>query len=293
MHTEEKSIFRIKQALRTFFRRIFSEPLGLAGFILVALIILIAILAPLLAPHDPFEIDPLNRLTGPSRDYLLGTDNLGRDTLSRLIYGARIALLVSLSAISFGVVLALFFGITAGYSSQTIENLLLIFFDIIKSFPALLLAITIIALTGPSLFMLIMIIGVTRFPAYARLIRAQTLRVRDREYVLAAEALGCSRFLIMFRHILPNVVGSVFIQAAMDIPVVITFEAGLSFLGLGVPPPTPSWGAILRTGYRYIRTSPSMVIYGGLVLIFATLGFTLFGEALRDALDPKLRRIKA
>ncbi len=284
---------RIKGSLRTFFKRLFSEPLGTTGFILVVLILLVAIFAPLLAPHDPLDIDPLNRLSGPTSQYLLGTDNLGRDTLSRLIYGARIALLVSLSAISFGVVLALFLGITAGYSSQIIENLLIIFFDMIKSFPALLLAITIIALTGPSLLMLIVIIGITRFPAYARLIRAQTLRIRDREFVVAAEALGCPRFLIMFRHILPNVIGSVFIQAAMDIPVVITFEAGLSFLGLGVPPPTPSWGAILRIGYRYIRTSPSMVIYGGIVLILATLGFTLFGEALRDALDPRLRRVKA
>lgn len=293
MQVEKSRYQLLLEGFLVFFRRIFSEPLGMAGFILVSMIILIGVLAPLIAPHDPLEIDPFQRLTGPSRGFLLGTDNLGRDTLSRLIYGARIALLVSLSAISLGVVLALFFGITAGYSSPVVENLLLVFFDIIKSFPALLLAITIIALTGPSLFMLIFIIGITRFPAYARLIRAQTLRIRDREYVIAAEALGCSRFLIMFRHILPNVMGSVFIQAAMDIPVVITFEAGLSFLGLGVPPPVPSWGAILRTGYRYIRTSPHMVVYGGMVLIFATLGFTLFGEALRDALDPKLRRIKA
>lgn len=289
---EESVLYRMKGVLRTFFKRIFSEPMGIMGFVLVSLIILIGIFAPLLAPHDPLDIDSFNRLEGSSRLYPLGTDNLGRDTLSRLIFGTRIALVVSLTAISFGIILALFLGITAGYSSQLVENLLIVFFDIIKSFPALLLAITIIALTGPSLPMLILIIGFTRFPAYARLIRAQTLRIREREFVLAAEALGCSRFLIMFRHILPNVIGSVFIQAAMDIPVVITFEAGLSFLGLGVPPPTPSWGAILRTGYRYIRTSPSMVIYGGVFLILATLGFTLFGEALRDALDPRLRKLK-
>ncbi len=138
---------------------------------------------------------------------------------------------------------------------------------------------------------LIIVIGITTFPGYARLIRAETLRVKEEEYILAAKALGCSKHLIMFRHILPNAIGPLFIQAAMDIPVVITYEAALSFLGLGVPPPAPSWGAILRTGYLYIRISPWLVIFGGIVLVLATLGFTLFGEALRDTLDPKLRKI--
>lgn len=221
----------------------------------------------------------------------MGTDNLGRDTLSRLIFGARIALIVSLSSVSFGVVLALVFGLMAGYSSQTVGNLFVILFDTIRSFPALIFAITIMALIGPSIVTLIIVIGITTFPGYARLIRAETLRVKEEEYILAAKALGCSKHLIMFRHILPNAIGPLFIQAAMDIPVVITYEAALSFLGLGVPPPAPSWGAILRTGYLYIRISPWLVIFGGIVLVLATLGFTLFGEALRDTLDPKLRKI--
>ncbi len=273
------------------FKKVISDPFGLTGFLLVSLIIIIAFLAPQISPYDPEEIDVLNRLAGPTSRHILGTDNLGRDIFSRLLYGSRIALVVSLLTILFAVILSLAFGIIAGYSSDKVGNLFLIGFDIIKSFPALLFAITVIALTGPSLVNLIIIMGVTRFPAYARLIRAQTLRIKEKEYILAARAIGASTFKIMFRHILPNIIGPLFILAAMDIPVIIAFEAALSFLGLGVPPPTPSWGSILKVGYSYIRTSPWMVIFGGLALITATLGFTLFGEALRDTLDPKLRNV--
>jgi peptide/nickel transport system permease protein len=271
-------------------RKILSEPFGMIGFILILLLIIIALLAPVIAPYGSNDIDVMNRLAAPTAEHIFGTDHLGRDTFSRIIYGSRIVLLVSILTTSFGVILALIFGVISGYSSEKVGNALLIFFDIIKSFPALLFAITVLALTGPSMLNLILIIGITRFPAYARLIRAQTLRVKEKEYVIAAKAIGASTISIMYKHILPNVIGPVFIQAAMDIPVVITFEAVLSFIGLGTPPPTPSWGTILKTGYSYIRTSPWIVIFGAIALILATLGFTLFGEALRDNLDPKLKR---
>ncbi len=286
---EMKKIF--SKYKKSTFHKIISEPFGFIGFVLVVLLIIIAIFVPAISPYDPNEIDIASRLSEPTAKHLLGTDHLGRDTLSRLLYGSRVVLIVSVLTISFGILLALIFGVVAGYSSETVGNTLLIFFDIIKSFPALLFAITVLALTGPSIVNLIIIIGITRFPAYARLIRAQTLRVRKQEYVMAASAIGASKMSIMYKHILPNVIGPIFIQAAMDIPVVITIEAALSFLGLGTPPPTPSWGTILKTGYSYIRTCPYMVIFGGAALILATLGFTLFGEALRDNLDPKLRRI--
>jgi len=289
---KEKNIFY--RGLESFndsnFKKIFNDPLGLLGFLLILSLILVAIFAPLIAPYSPSDIDIANRLATPSNNHFFGTDNLGRDVFSRLVYGSRIALTVPILTISFGIVLAIVLGLIAGYSSERVGNIFLILFDIIKSFPALLFAMTIIALTGSNLFVLIIIIGITRFPAYARLIRAQTLRVKGKEYVIAAKAIGASIFKIMFKHILPNVIGPIFIQAAMDIPVVITFVAALSFLGLGVPPPTPSWGTIIKTGYSYIRIAPWMVIFGGLVLIWATLGFTLFGEALRDNLDPRLNR---
>jgi len=272
------------------FKKIFKDPLGLMGFLLILSLILVAIFAPIIAPYSPSDIDIANRLNSPSSNHWFGTDNLGRDVFSRLVYGSRIALTVPILTISFGIILAIILGLIAGYSSERVGNSFLILFDIIKSFPALLFAMTIIALTGSNLFVLIIIIGITRFPAYARLIRAQTLRVKGKEYVIAAKAIGASVFKIMYKHILPNVIGPIFIQAAMDIPVVITFVAALSFLGLGVPPPTPSWGTIIKTGYSFIRIAPWMVIFGGLVLIWATLGFTLFGEALRDNLDPRLNR---
>jgi len=277
--------------MRKKIKKLMAEPLALAGVIIIIFILLVAIFAPFIATHDPQRTDPINRLKPPSTENWMGTDNLGRDTYSRVVFGTRIALLVSLLAISFATLLGLTFGIIAGFFGGRIDSTFLIFFDIIKSFPALLLAITIIAITGPSLPMLIIIIGITRFPAYSRLVRAQTLRVKGHDYILAAKALGVSIPRTMFKHLLPNVLGPVFIQAAMDIPIVITFEAGLSFLGLGVPPPTPSWGAILRTGYSFIRTAPYMVIFGGAVLMLTTLGFTLMGETLRDFLDPKLRKV--
>ncbi len=277
--------------MRKVINRLLAEPLALAGVIIITFILLVAVFAPFIATHDPQSTAPMDRLQGPSRENLMGTDNLGRDTFSRVVFGTRIALAVSLLAILVATILGLAFGIISGFTGGYLDGGFLILFDIIKSFPALLLAITIIAITGPSLTMLIIIMGVTRFPAYARLVRAQTMRVKSHDYIMAARALGVSVPRIMLRHLLPNVVGPVFIQAAMDIPIVITFEAGLSFLGLGVPPPTPSWGAILRTGYSFIRIAPHMVIFGGAVLMLTTLGFTLMGETLRDFLDPKLRKV--
>lgn len=269
--------------------RTFRSTSGLVGAIAVVGIIVIALLAPWIAPYEPQTIDVVNRFSPPSTEHLLGTDQLGRDLLSRLLYGARIALLASLPAILLGVVLGLLFGISAGYFSGITDGALVVFFDIIRSFPALLFAIAIITLTGPSLTMVIIIMGVTRFPAYARVIRAQTLKTREEEFVMAAQSLGASNARVMGRHLLPNVIAPLFIQAAMDIPVVITFEASLSFLGLGVPPPMPSWGSILREGYLYARTAPWIITYGSIMLVVATLGFTFFAEALRDAFDVRVR----
>ncbi len=232
----------------------------------------------------------MNRFEGPGRTFRLGTDDIGRDLLSRIIYGSRIALSVAIPAIIFGVVIGLILGITAGYSSEKVDSSLIVFFDILRSMPALIFAIVILTMLGPSIYVLPVIMGVTRVPIYGRLIRASTLRVKYNEYVVASQALGGSKARTMFKHILPNVAAPLFIQAAMDIPVMITFEAGLSFLGLGVPPPAPSWGHILRTGYLNVRHAPHIVIYGGLALIVATLGFTLLGETLRDVFDPRLQR---
>jgi peptide/nickel transport system permease protein len=280
---------RLQAWRRTAPARLLTQANGLTGTLFVMLIVGLAVLAPWLTPYSPDEIDVLNRLSGPSGEHWLGTDQLGRDTLTRLLFGARIALLVALPAVLAGALVGLALGVTAGFFGGAVESALLMLFDIVRSFPALLFAIAIIALTGPSLAMVVFIMALTRFPSYGRLIRAQTLKVREEEFVAASRALGCSDIRIMFKHLLPNVIAPLFIQAAMDIPVVITFEAGLSFLGLGVAPPTPSWGSILREGYAYVRASPWMITFGSSFLIIATLGFTFFAEALRDTFDVRIR----
>lgn len=274
---------------RSPFVRAVSGGTGLFGFVLVALVVLTAILAPWVAPYPPEAINVFDRLGAPSGEHWLGTDQLGRDTLSRLIHGARIALMVAIPAVLLGMTVGMLLGLMAGYYGGLVDNILLTFFDIIRSFPALLFAIAIIALTGPSLTMVVVIMGVTRFPTYARLIRAQVLKVREEEFVMAARALGSPAPRIMRKELLPNVVAPLLIQAAMDVPIVITFEAGLSFVGLGVPPPTPSWGSILREGYAYVRATPWLVTFGSAALVIATLGFTFFAEALRDSLDVRLK----
>ncbi len=270
--------------------RLLSDATGAVGTLFVVLIVALAVFAPWLTPYAPDEINVLNRLASPSAEHWMGTDQLGRDTFTRLVYGARIALLVALPAVLAGAVVGLLLGLIAGYFGGWIETALLMLFDVVRSFPALLFAIAIIALVGPSPFMIVFIMALTRFPGYGRLIRAQTLKLREEEFVMASRALGASSPRTMLVHILPNAIAPLFIQAAMDIPVVITFEAGLSFLGLGVPPPTPSWGSILREGYTYVRATPWLIAFGSAFLVIATLGFTFFAEALRDTFDVKIRQ---
>ncbi len=269
--------------------RLLRDPTGAVGTLFVLTIIGLAVFAPWITPYAPDEIDVLNRLAAPSAEHWMGTDQLGRDVFTRLVYGTRIALAVSIPAVLSGAVVGMLLGLIAGYVGGSVETSLIWLFDVVRSFPALLFAIAIIALTGPSLFMVVFIMALTRFPSYGRLIRAQTLKIREEEYVTASQALGCSAPRVMLRHILPNAVAPLFIQAAMDVPVVITFEAGLSFLGLGVPPPTPSWGSILREGYTYVRATPWMILFGSGFLVIATLGFTFFAEGLRDLFDVRIR----
>ncbi|CAN5759254.1 ABC transporter permease [soil metagenome] len=270
--------------------RVLRDATGAVGTLFVLLIVALAIFAPWVTPYAPDQINVLQRLAPPSGEHWMGTDQLGRDTFTRLVYGARIALLVALPAVLAGAIVGLLLGLIAGYFGGWVETSLLLLFDVVRSFPALLFAIALIAMVGPSPFMIIFIMALTRFPGYGRLIRAQTLKIREEEFVTASRALGASSPRTMLRHILPNAIAPLFIQAAMDIPVVITFEAGLSFLGLGVPPPTPSWGSILREGYTYVRATPWLIAFGSGFLVIATLGFTFFAEALRDTFDVKIRQ---
>lgn len=253
--------------------------------VLVLGLVLVAVFAPQLAPYayDAQEIP--RRLEGPSADYLLGTDHLGRDLLSRVIHGTRIALLTALPAIGLALAAGTILGLLAGYLGGIIDAVIVLLLDTLQAFPGIILALAILALVGPSF--LVVVLGVAFIPGYARVVRAQVLSARSEPYVQAERGLGAGNGRILFRHILPNVLSPVVVLAAMDLPSVITLEAGLSFLGMGVKPPTPSWGVMLSEGFRYLRHSPWQIVWAGLALMATTLAITLFGEALRDRFDPR------
>jgi len=267
---------------------VLRRPLGALGFLIVLGFMLLVVFAPLLAPYDYDEQDIPSMLQGPSRAHVLGTDRLGRDLLSRIVYGSRIALGTAVPAVAIALVGGVALGVIAGFVGGIADDTIVVILDSIKAFPAVMLALTILALLGPSLINEILVIGLAWIPNYARVARAQVLSAKQNVYVEAERSLGARDLRIVMAHILPNIIAPLLILAAMDLPVVITFEAGLSFLGLGVRPPTPSWGAILSDGFDFIRQSPWPITWAGLALVITTLGFTLFGETLRDVLDPRL-----
>ncbi|HUI89066.1 MAG TPA: ABC transporter permease [Anaerolineales bacterium] len=267
---------------------IVRQPLGAIGFAIVSLFVVCVVFAPLIAPYDYARQDIPNRMEGPSVKYWLGTDNLGRDLFSRLVYGSRIAFETALPSVGIALIVGMLLGLIAGYVGGWLDNLIVVVMDTLQAFPSIMLSLAILALLGPSLVNVIIVIGLTWMPNYARVVRAQTLSIREKTYVEAERSLGATDRSILLSHILPNVIAPPLILAAMDLPWVITFEAGLSFLGLGVRPPTPSWGSILSEGFDHIFETPWPILWSGLTLALTTLGFTLFGEALRDVLDPRL-----
>ncbi len=271
-------------------RRLKGDPLGLFGLALVLIVVLCGLLAPWIVPYDPFKLDIPAKFSPPSFEHLLGTDQLGRDVCSRVIAGSRIALSVGVSTIAIALALGLMLGLAAGYGPRWLDNVLMLVFDAIYSFPAIILGLTVVTLLGASVHTLMLVVIVIQTPAYARLTRTATLSLKTSEYIQAIEAMGASKLRIILVHILPNVVGPLLIVASMDIPSVVALEAGLTYLGMGIPPPAPSWGRILQEGFQVIRTAPWIVVAGGIPLIITTLGFTFLGESLRDLLDPKLRR---
>jgi peptide/nickel transport system permease protein len=257
----------------------------------VLIVVFCGVFGPWITPFDPLKINVPDKFQAPSLTHLMGTDNLGRDVFSRVIAGSRIALTIGISTIAIALVLGLILGLVAGYGPRWLDNLLMLIFDSIYSFPTVVLGLTVVTLLGASVTTLVLVVIVIQTPAYARLTRTATLTIKNSEYIQAIESLGASKLRIIFLHILPNVVGPLLIVASMDIPSVVALEAGLTYLGMGIPPPAPSWGRILQEGYSLIRVAPWIVVAGGIPLIITTLGFTFLGESLRDNLDPKLRRM--
>lgn len=286
-----ESIIARPGSARRAWRRVTDDPMGAVGLILVLIVVFCGVFGPWITPFDPLKINVPDKFQAPSLTHLMGTDNLGRDVFSRVIAGSRIALTIGISTIAIALVLGLILGLVAGYGPRWLDNLLMLIFDSIYSFPTVVLGLTVVTLLGASVTTLVLVVIVIQTPAYARLTRTATLTIKNSEYIQAIESLGASKLRIIFLHILPNVVGPLLIVASMDIPSVVALEAGLTYLGMGIPPPAPSWGRILQEGYSLIRVAPWIVVAGGIPLIITTLGFTFLGESLRDNLDPKLRRM--
>jgi peptide/nickel transport system permease protein len=276
-------------ALRIF-RRVCSTLTGATGLGIVVLVLVAALLAPWVATADPDKLDVMNRFAAPSLAHWLGTDHLGRDLYSRLVHGATVALGVALSAIAVAMSTGTLLGVVAAYLPARLERFVLIVFDVISSFPSMVLALAIVAIFGPSTLIVVVIAAVTLMPHFGRVARGQVLALKSAPFLEAERILGASFARIVAHHILPNIIGPLVILASMDIPVVITIEAGLSFLGLGVRPPLSSWGTLIQDGYQFLSDSWVPVVVSSLALAVATLGFTLFGEALRDAVDPRTRQ---
>ena len=276
--------------VRNVIRKLCSTPLGLISVIVVTAFFVVGITGDWIAPYDPIKLDIRAKLQGPTAAHWLGTDQVGRDVFSRLLVGTKVASYLAVTAVSIALTIGIFLGMIAAFTSRWVDWSMLLIFDTVRSFPTLMFALAVIALFGPSVNTIIGIVVISTFPSYARLVRTQVLSLRNAEYIEAQRAMGASLPRILMRHIFPNVIGPVMIVASMDIPLVIGVEAGLSFLGLGVRPPTPSWGTILNDGFSFIRNTPWIVVSAGLPLILTTVAFTTLGERLRDILDPKLRR---
>ena len=270
-------------------KRLRRNPSAVAGGTLVGVLVLAGLFAPLLTPYDPTKQELLNVLQGPSWAHPLGTDNLGRDILARLLYGARLTLFMGVFAVGVGLVVGVPLGVLSGYYRGWVDMAIQRVMDLMLSFTTFLLALALVSLLGVGLINVIVAVGISTIPRFARLVRSSVLTIREVAYVEASSALGARDGRILWRHVLPNALAPVIIQATLSMGATILTAAGLGFLGLGVQPPTPEWGAMLGEGRNYIFTSPNVTTFPGLAIFAAVLGFNLLGDGLRDALDPQLR----
>ncbi len=280
----------VRGRFRQFARQFARNRAGMIGLAIIAVIVLIALFAPIVAPFDPYEMNRIERLQGPTRTHPMGTDDLGRDLFSRIVYGARISMTVGLVSVLIATILGAPAGIIAGYFGRWIDSVIMRVADVIFAFPAILLALAITAFLGPSLRNVTISLGIVYAPGFARIVRGPVLAAKTQEYVEASRVIGASTSRILVRHLLPNVLSPILVTATVTFSFALLAEAALSFLGLGAQPPEASWGVMLSTGRRFMETVPSLAIFPGLASMVTVLGSNLLGDGLRDVLDPQLRR---
>ncbi|KAA0549868.1 ABC transporter permease [Bacillus sp. BGMRC 2118] len=270
-------------------RRIVSSPLTVFGFVVVLILLIFAAFAPWIAPHDPLEVDIVNKLQPPSSEHIFGTDEVGRDIFSRVIFGTRISLKIGLLVVVLSFPFGTIVGAIAGYFGGWIDTVIMRTTDIFLSFPGIILAMSIAAALGPSIENVLLALAVVWWPWYTRIVRSSVLSIKNSEFIESARALGASKFRILFKEILPNSIAPASIQASLDLGFVILSAAGLSFIGLGAQPPSPEWGAMLSSSREILREAWWAATFPGLAILVTVLGFNLLGDGLRDILDPKQR----
>jgi peptide/nickel transport system permease protein len=279
-----------RSAFADFTRALLGTSSGRLGAAIILLVILMAMTAPVIAPYSPLAVNPPDRLAPPSAAHLMGTDELGRDVFSRVLYGSQISLQVGVVSVSIAAALGVLIGLSAGFYGGRLDLLLMRVVDVMQAFPGFLLALAIVAMLGPSLPNAMIAIGVGEAPGYARLVRGSVLSIKNQDYVLAARVLGASNPQIMRTAVLPNVLAPIVVLATLGFPVAVLAAAALSFIGLGAQPPSPEWGAMIVSGRNFITNAPWLINFPGVAIFITVLGFNLFGNAVRDALDPRLRQ---
>ena len=272
-------------------RRLKKNKLAIASLIVIALITLVAIFAPLLAPYDPYATDIYNKLSGPTAEHIMGTDSIGRDVFSRIIYGTRISLLVGVICEAIAVPIGVILGCIAGYYGGWLDTIISRLIEVLGSFPFIIFALCIMFLIGPGVLNIFVALGAIGWLGHARQIRAAVIQLKNAEFVEAAKAAGATDLQIIFKHLVPNCLSTVIVVATIDIPGDIMYEATLSYIGLGIQPPEPSWGSMIAEAQNYLRQIPTFSIFPGLAIMIVVLAFNTFGDGLRDALDPKLKNL--
>ena len=285
---EQKEKEEILSPFKLAWRNFIKRRLGVVGSSMVVLLIFVAIFGSVLAPYDPLEMHTKDSLKPPCSKYLLGTDRFGRDQLSRLIYGARVSMAVSFSSIAMSAILGVFIGLISGYYGGVLDNIIMRCLDVIFAFPLILLAMVLVAMLGPSIQNLVLAISFIYSALFARIVRGSVLSVKEKEFVEGIRSAGARNYQIIFFFILPNILSPVIVQATFNLSLVIMIEAALSFLGLGVQPPMPSWGGMLNESRSFMELGPWLTVFPGLAIMFSVLAFNTMGDALRDALDPRL-----